>query len=40
MHSPEASIDSNGFGLFGRATITFNDKADLTAGLRLRSRKG
>ena len=34
MHSPEASIDTNGFGLFGRATVTFNDKADLTAGLR------
>jgi iron complex outermembrane receptor protein len=34
MHSPEASIDSNGVGIFGRATITFNDKADLTAGLR------
>jgi iron complex outermembrane receptor protein len=34
MHSPEASIDSTGIGLFGRATITFNDKADLTAGLR------
>jgi len=35
MHSPEASIDSGGIGLFGRATITFNDKADLTAGLRV-----
>jgi len=34
MHSPQASIDSNGIGLFGRATLTFNDKADLTAGLR------
>jgi iron complex outermembrane recepter protein len=34
MHSPEASIDTTGIGLFGRATITFNDKADLTAGLR------
>jgi iron complex outermembrane receptor protein len=34
MHSPEASIDTNGIGLFGRATISFNDKADLTAGLR------
>jgi hypothetical protein len=39
MHSPEASIDSNGFGLFGRATITFNDKADLTAGLRFDHEK-
>ncbi len=35
MHSPEASIDSSGIGLFGRATVTLNDKADLTAGLRL-----
>jgi iron complex outermembrane receptor protein len=34
MHSPEASIDSNGVGLFARATATFNDKADVTAGLR------
>ncbi|HUQ88488.1 MAG TPA: TonB-dependent receptor [Vicinamibacterales bacterium] len=34
MHSPEASIDSNGVGLFGRATVSFTDKADLTAGLR------
>ena len=34
MHSPAASIDSSGIGLFGRATITFNQKADLTAGLR------
>ena len=35
MHSPEASIDSAGIGLFGRATLAFNDKADLTAGVRL-----
>ena len=34
MHSPEASIDSNGVGIFGRATITLTDKADLTAALR------
>jgi iron complex outermembrane receptor protein len=34
MHSPEAAIDTGGIGLFGRATFTFNDKADLTAGLR------
>lgn len=34
MHSPQASIDSDGVGIFGRATITLNDKADLTAGLR------
>ncbi len=34
MHSPQSSIDTTGIGLFGRATFTFNDKADLTAGLR------
>lgn len=34
MHSPDASIDSSGIGLFGRATLTINDKVDLTAGLR------
>jgi len=39
MHSPEASIDSNGFGLFGRATITLNDKVDLTGGLRFDHEK-
>ncbi len=34
MHSPQSAIDSSGIGLFARATISFNDKADLTAGLR------
>jgi iron complex outermembrane receptor protein len=34
MHSPEASIDSNGIGLFGRATLSVNDTIDVTAGLR------
>jgi iron complex outermembrane receptor protein len=34
MHSPEAAIDTGGIGVFGRATLTFNDKVDLTAGLR------
>jgi iron complex outermembrane receptor protein len=34
MHSPEASIDTSGIGLFGRATLTLNEKADFTAGLR------
>lgn len=34
MHSPESAIDSTGIGVFGRATVTFNDKADFTAGLR------
>ena len=35
MHSPEASIDSNGIGLFARATASFNDRASVTAGVRL-----
>jgi iron complex outermembrane recepter protein len=34
MHSPQATIDSTGIGLFGRATLTVNDKADIVAGLR------
>jgi iron complex outermembrane receptor protein len=34
QHSPEASIDSTGIGLFGRATMTLADKSDITAGLR------
>jgi len=34
MHSPEAAIDSSGIGLYGRATLAWNEKADLTAGLR------
>jgi iron complex outermembrane recepter protein len=35
MHSPEASIDTNGIGIFGRATATFNDRASVTAGVRV-----
>jgi iron complex outermembrane receptor protein len=34
MHSPEASIDNSGVGIFGRATATFNDRASFTAGVR------
>jgi iron complex outermembrane receptor protein len=34
MHSPEAQIDHAGIGVFGRATLTLNDKTDVTAGLR------
>ena len=34
MHSPEAAVDNYGIGLYGRATLSWNDKADLTAGLR------
>ena len=40
MHSPEASIDTTGIGLFGRATLAFNSKADLTAGLRFDRESG
>ena len=32
--SPEAAIDSSGIGVFGHGTVSFNDKADLTVGLR------
>ncbi len=34
MHSPEAQIDNAGIGVFARGTLTFNDKTDITAGLR------
>lgn len=34
MEIPEGSIDSNGIGLYGRATLAVNEKTDVTAGLR------
>jgi iron complex outermembrane receptor protein len=34
MHSPEASIDNAGIGLFARGTLTVSEKTDVTAGLR------
>ncbi len=34
LHSPEAEIDGNGFGLFGHGTLTFGEKFDLTVGAR------
>ena len=34
MHSPEASIDNAGIGVFARGTLTINEKTDVTAGLR------
>ena len=34
LHSPQSTIDNSGIGIFGRATLTLNDKADITAGLR------
>ena len=32
--SPESAIDTSGFGLFGHGTMSFNEKIDLTVGLR------
>ncbi|MFA5908889.1 MAG: TonB-dependent receptor [Vicinamibacterales bacterium] len=32
--SPESAIDSSGVGVFGHGTLTFNDRTDLTVGLR------
>ncbi|MGH9219586.1 MAG: TonB-dependent receptor [Vicinamibacterales bacterium] len=40
MYSPESAIDSQGIGLFGRGTLTMNEKFDLTAGLRLDHEAG
>ena len=40
MYSPESAIDSQGIGLFGRGTLTMNEKIDLTAGLRLDHEAG
>jgi iron complex outermembrane receptor protein len=34
MHSPESDIDNSGVGLYARGTLTFNEKADVTAGFR------
>ena len=34
LHSPDAEIDGNGVGLFGRGTLTLGEKTDITAGLR------
>ena len=32
--SPQAAIDNTGIGIFGQGTLTFNDKTNLTLGLR------
>jgi len=32
--SPESAIDSSGIGVFGHGTLSFNDRTDLTVGLR------
>ena len=34
QHSPRSALDDFGLGLFGQATVTFNDKLDLAAGAR------
>ncbi len=34
MTSPEADIESAGIGLFGRGTVTIDERLDVTAGLR------
>jgi len=34
MHSPLANIDSFGIGMFGRGTLSINDRADVTVGIR------
>ena len=33
-HSPRATLDDTGIGLYGQATFTFNDTFDVAAGLR------
>ena len=40
MHSPEAQIDNAGIGVFGRGTLTFNEKVGVTAGLRFDHEAG
>ena len=32
--SPESTVDTGGFGLFGHGTLTFHENTDLTVGLR------
>jgi iron complex outermembrane receptor protein len=34
QHTPRSALDDFGLGLFGQATVTFNDKLDLAAGAR------
>jgi iron complex outermembrane recepter protein len=34
MHSPEADIDNHGVGVYARATVSINARADVTAGVR------
>lgn len=37
--SPQSQIDDTGLGVFGRGTLTFNNKADVTIGLRFDHQK-
>ena len=34
QHSPRSALDDFGLGLFGQATVTFNERLDLSAGAR------
>jgi iron complex outermembrane receptor protein len=34
QHSPRSALDDFGLGLFGQATVTFNDRVDVAGGLR------
>ncbi len=34
QHSPRSALDDVGLGLFGQATVTFNERLDLAAGAR------
>jgi iron complex outermembrane recepter protein len=34
QHAPRSALDDFGLGLYGRATVTFNEKLDLAAGAR------
>ena len=40
LHSPESAIDNQGIGLYGRGTLTMNEKIDVTAGLRFDHESG
>ncbi len=39
MTSPQSAIDGTGVGVFGQGTLTFNERADLTLGLRFDHEK-
>jgi iron complex outermembrane receptor protein len=35
QHSPQSSLDDFGFGFFGQGTVTYKERLDLIAGLRM-----